>query len=178
MTGPLAREFAAAVARTAEGTPYVVTPTETGFDVGIDIVDAQWFGVLNKSGLHKTFVHHVAVRESDRSFTITDESRTVEWVAGVPQLTGSVQVMKGRIKEFGARKVWAFDEHGSFGVQADFQFGSEEGRDLVVGVAQQLGLTSRRGTAEKVGLGMALFTVVGLLIGGIVAIVLFALGYR
>ncbi|WP_244929685.1 hypothetical protein [Nocardioides sp. W7] len=39
MSGQLAQEFAARVARAAEGMPYPVTPAETGFDVAIDDVD-------------------------------------------------------------------------------------------------------------------------------------------
>jgi hypothetical protein len=172
----VAREFAAAVAQTAEGTPYVVTPTEQGFDVGLNVVDAEWFGLLSKAGLRKTCVHHVRVRESDRSFSITDDLRTVEWVAGVPGLSGSAEVVRGRVIEFGAAKVWAFDEHGDFGVQADYRFGSQEGRDLIEGVAQQLELSSRRGLEERIGIGFALFAVGGLVIGGLVVLVLLALG--
>ncbi|SDD89681.1 hypothetical protein [Nocardioides lianchengensis] len=178
MSRPVAEQFAAAVARAADGTPYEVTPTATGFDVGVNIVDEQWYGVLSKSGLRKTFVHHVEVRDSDRSYSITDESRTIRWVAGVPQLTGSVQMQKGRIIEFGAEKVWAFDEHGNFGVQADYRFGSQEGRDLIEGVAKQLGLGSRRGMHEKIGIGMALTVAVGIVVMGVIGVALWSLGYR
>lgn len=54
-------EFADAVQRAAAGTPYVVSVTEGGFDVGLDIVDAQWFGLFNAAGLQKTYVHHVTM---------------------------------------------------------------------------------------------------------------------
>ena len=58
----------------AEGTPYAVTQTPGGFDVALDIVDAQWFGLFNKAGLRKAYIHHVKVKD-DGAFTITDESR-------------------------------------------------------------------------------------------------------
>jgi hypothetical protein len=48
------REFFEGVRRAAEGTPYVVTETENGFDVTLDIVAAQWFGLFNKAGLKRT----------------------------------------------------------------------------------------------------------------------------
>lgn len=47
MTPPAAaEELRRAVEEAATGTPYVVTPTEHGFDVSLDIVDAQWFGLF------------------------------------------------------------------------------------------------------------------------------------
>lgn len=174
MTGTVgAHEFFRHVEQAAEGTPYVVTQTEGGFDVTLDIVDAQWFGLFNKAGLQKVYIHHVAVPEPG-VYTVTDDSRTVEWVAGVPRTAGSAERVYGRVKEFGVQKVWAFDEHGQFGVQADYRFNSEEGRDLVTGVADQLGLTSRRGGAEKVGLyvgiAAAALAVVAAIILGIFAL--------
>lgn len=173
-----AREFAAAVAKTAEGTPYVVTPTEKGFDVGVNIVDAEWFGLLDRAGMRRTFVHHVAVRESDGSFSITDESRSVRWVAGVPRFAASAQFAQGRIIQFGAERVWAFDAHGDFGVQAEYRFNAREGRDLIEGVAQQLELRQRRGAIERGALFLALLVPVGFVIGAIVTVILLALGYR
>lgn len=78
-------EFADAVQQAAAGTPYVVSVTEGGFDVGLDIVDAQWFGLFNAAGLQKTYVHHVTM-PTPGSYSITDDSRSVEWVAGTPRL--------------------------------------------------------------------------------------------
>ena len=172
---PAAEEFRRRVEQAADGTPYVVTPTELGFDVAIDIVDAQWFGLFNKAGLSKHYTHHVAV-PGDGSYTITDDSRTVEWVAGVPQVKGSAERQLGRVKEFGVQKVWAFDEQGRFGQVVDFRFNSEEGRDLVTGIADQLGLKLQRGGAEKIGIAFALLAVGGLVIGGVVVGILALLG--
>lgn len=172
---PATDEFRRRVEEATHGTPYAVIPTASGFDVTLDIVDAQWFGILNKAGLSKVYTHHVAVQD-DGSYTVTDDSRTVEWVAGVPQATGSVERTRGRVKEFGAQKVWAFDESGRFGQVVDFRFNSEEGRDLITGAADRLGLEQRRGAAEKTGL------VVGLVFGGlalvgiVVMLVLLAMG--
>ena len=46
--------------------------------------------------------------------------------------------------------MWAFDEHGRLGVQADSRFSSEKGRNLNRGVAEQLGFRERRGAAERI----------------------------
>jgi hypothetical protein len=50
----------------------------------------------------------------------------------------------------------------------DYRFNSEEGRDLVTTVADHLGLRQERGTSEKIGLWVALLTVAGLVVCGIV----------
>jgi hypothetical protein len=169
-TPPAAYEFCRRVQALAEGTPYVVTETDRGFDVTLDVVDAQWFGVFDKAGLSKVYTHHVAVPEAGR-YTVTDESREVEWVAGVPRLAVSGSRTYGRVVEFGVQKVWAFDEHGVFGVQADYRFSSEEGRDLVTGVAHELGFRLERGTAEKVGLYVGAFGALGALVTVVVLLV-------
>jgi len=157
---PEATELLRRVQEAAQGTPYAVVPTEQGFDVSLDVVDAQWYGLFNKAGLQKVYVHHVAFPRPG-VYTITDDSRTLEWVAGVPQLKGSAERQYGRVIELGVQKVWAFDEHGHFGVQADYRFNSEEGRDLVTGIAGQLGLELRRGAAERAGLYVGIFAAAG-----------------
>jgi len=107
-----------------------------------------------------------------------DDARDLTWVAGVPELTATAERQYGRVVELGAQKVWAFDEHGRFGVRADHRFDSEEGRDLVTGIAQQLGLTLRRGAAEKAGIIMVLIGAVGAVITVVVlAIVALAGGF-
>ena len=174
MTGSR-QDFLDGVRQAASGTPYVVTATEAGFDVTLDIVDAQWFGLFNKAGLDKVYIHHVAVAD-DGTYTVTDDSRTVEWVAGVPRASASAERVYGRVKEFGVQKVWALDEHGHFGPVVDFRFNSEEGRDLVKGVAQQLGLKEKRGAAERTGLVFALVAGVGSVITLLVLLVLALLG--
>ena len=165
-------EFFERVRAAADGTPYVVTSTPSGFDVTLDIVDARWFGVLNAAGIQRVFTHHVHV-EGD-TYSITDESRSLEWVAGTPRLAARAEVTRGRVKEFGVQKVWAFDANGHFGVQAVYLFNSEEGRDLIEGVAQQLGLEQKRGTAEKIGLYVGVGTIALLILCGI-GVAIFAL---
>jgi hypothetical protein len=169
------QQFFEDVRAAAEGTPYRVTKTDDGFDVALDIVDAQWYGLFNKAGLKRLFIHHVEFKD-DGVFSITDEARTLEWVAGTPRIAASAGVTKGRVISFSREKVWAFDEHGNFGVQADYRFNSEEGRGLIETVAKRLGLEQRRGTEEKIGMFFAALAIGGLLIGGIVVGILALLG--
>lgn len=48
-------EFPNAVAAAVEGTPYKVVPTKRGFDVELDVANAQWWGLLNRAGLQHRF---------------------------------------------------------------------------------------------------------------------------
>ena len=68
------QEFFERVRAAAEGTPYAAIETTEGFDVTLDIVDAQWFGLFNKAGLRKVYTHHVKLSD-DGAFSVTDESR-------------------------------------------------------------------------------------------------------
>jgi hypothetical protein len=163
-------DFLAAMQEAAAGTPYAVTPTETGFDVGLDVVDAQWYGLINKAGLTKTYVHHVKVDE-DGTYSVTDDMRTLNWVAGVPRLAVSGSRTVGRVKEFSFQKTWALDEHGQVAKVVDYTFNSEEGRQLVTTVGAHLGLEQVRGTAEKIGIWFAVVALVGCLITVIVLLV-------
>jgi hypothetical protein len=160
-------DFLAAVQGATAGTPYAVTPTDQGFDVALDIVDAQWYGVFNKAGLTKAYTHHVKVPD-DGTYSITDDSREVEWVAGVPRASATASRQVGRVKEFGVQKIWAFDEQGNFGKVVDYRFNSEEGRDLVTMIGDRIGLKQQRGTSEKIGLYVGLGTLAALVLCGIV----------
>lgn len=167
--------FREAVAAAAAGTPYVVEATEQGFDVRLDVADAAWFGLFDKAGLSRVHVHHVVVRD-DGSYSITDDVRAVDWVAGVPRTAATAERVRGRVIALGREKVWAFDAQGRFGPQADFRFDSEEGRELVTGVAGQLGLRSRRGTEERIGLVFAVGTLVALVLLGLGTLALWLAG--
>ena len=73
--------FAAVQARAA-GTPYVVEATADGFDVRLALEDPQWFGQLREWRLTQASVQHVQAVEASRTIMITDEIRTLTWVAG------------------------------------------------------------------------------------------------
>ena len=153
-------EFLRQVRKSVKGTPYVVTKTDSGFDLTLDIVDAKWFGLYHKEGLHRVHTYHVEV-VGDGTYTVTDDSRTVEWQAGVPTLSASVERTRGRVWERSTEQVWALGEDLKFGPVVDYRFNSEEGRQLISAVADSLGLKQRRGRTEKIGLYFALLGGVG-----------------
>ena len=159
------------VGRNAEGTPYVVTPTAEGFDVGIDIVDARWFELYGKAGLSRTFVHRVAVHGT--TYTITDESRTLEWQAGSPRLGATLEHFTGRKYELSFQKTVALSERGRVEKVVDYTFSSEEGRRLVKDAAKEQGLKEHMPLNAKIGLWVAILVVVVMLVGFPIA---FAMG--
>ena len=156
-----------------EGTPYVITQTPIGFDVTIDVANAQWFGLFNKAGLRSVFTHQVKI--GDGWFSITDVERQLRWTAGVPSL-GSASLQKGRVIQYSSKKTWAFDQSGSFRPVVDYRFDSEEGRSVIVELGKQLGLLQRMSGYAKVGLVFALIAIVGLVLGGIVVAVMAGMG--
>ena len=160
-------EFLRKIRTSVKGTPYVVTETDGGFDLTLDIVDAKWFGLYHKEGLHRVHTYHVEVLE-DGAYTVTDDSRTLEWQAGVPTLSASVERTRGRVWERSSEQVWALGEDLRFGSQVDYRFNSEEGRQLIKAVADSLGLKERRGRDEKIGLYVAILGGVGALVTVIV----------
>lgn len=166
-------EFAAAVKKRAKGSPYVVKETKSGFDVTLDIVDAKWFDLYHLNGLQRVFTHHVAVLP-DGTYSITDDARDLEWQAGAASLSGSVQRSRGRKWERSTEKIWALGTDLNYGKVVDYTFNSEEGRSLITGVADQLGLKQKRGTEERIGLFFALLgaggAVLALVVLGLMAL--------
>ena len=179
------QELVAAVRARTEGTPYVLTETDTGFDVQIDVEDASWYAVAYKQHLSKTWVYRVKFEKGDKTLSITDDVRDVQWRAGVaasggvptPVLSVSKSGDKGRFEVKSFRKTYAVDEQGHYGKVVDFHFTSSEGRDLIRGPARELGWTERRGGYERIGLYVAVGTLALLVLCGIaVAVVALTTG--
>ena len=149
----------------ADGSPYAVTGTEHGFDVQVDVADARWYSLFRKEGLNRTFVHHVRVDDAKRSYTITDDSRTVAWEVGldgkVPVLRGSAERTVGRTIELGRKKVWAWDEKLRYGKVLDYTLNTEESRALIRTAAQELGYRERMPGVVKFAVAMAVIGGVG-----------------
>jgi hypothetical protein len=159
------------VSRHAEGTPYVVTPTAGGFDVGIGIADAQWYQLYAKAGLRKTFVHHVAMT-GPKDFTITDDSFEMSWEAGHPRLGARLERFVGRKYEFSFQKTIAITEEARLDTVVDYRFSSEEGRKLIKKAGKELGLREHMPTSAKGALWFAIAVLVVMAIGFPIAFLL------
>ncbi len=174
-----AQRLVEAVRANAEGSPYVVEETESGFRVLLDVADARWWGPLSKSGMREVVTYEVRLDEESKRITITDTLRSVEWFGGSsledgmrPRLSGRAEVIRGRIYRWGARKIWTLDGQGRFRKVVDYSFDTTEGRDLICRAARSLGWRERMPLSVKLGLVAA---VVGG-VGGVVTIVVLLVG--
>ncbi|HEY8718170.1 hypothetical protein [Pengzhenrongella sp.] len=175
-------ELRAAVAAQAEDTPYQMIPTATGFDLRIDVIDAQWGDLLRDSGIQKVVEHRVALDETQRTMTITDIHLDVRADAGFDAPGGGPRLMPsaidkpliekrwGRIDEYSTRRTFGLKEGAPLPV-GDFTFDSAEGHDRIRIPAAELGWTEKAGSVERIA------RVFGIIGGAIALAVLGALAY-
>jgi hypothetical protein len=179
---PSTDQFYDLVRATAAGTPYVVTRTDEGFDVELDLVDATWFAAMYAEGLSKAYKQVVKVDERAGTFTMLDAMQQVEWKAGIsggdhrPRLTGSYEMFQGRIMQKERQKTWAWNTHGDYGSVVDFSYNSAEGHSLIRHAATELGFREKMPAAAKIGLAFAGIAIGGIVLGGIGVLIAWALG--
>lgn len=185
-TGGSAAELYARVQAAAADTPYVVTRTENGFDVSVDVATPQWRDLLYRQRVQRVFTYHVAVDEQNKKIAVTDSLYEVEWSAGVgsaglgqipvPHLRASVSKQSGRIWTKSSYKTIGIGDDGSVGTVREYTFSSEEGRRLITEPARELGWTQARGTTEKIGIVVAILGGVGAVVALLVTAIVFAVG--
>lgn len=180
-----------AVAAATHGTPYTVVPTKKGFDVELDIVNAQWWELFARAGMRKSFRWRVTEKRDGRAFTITDREVDLTWRAGVPSLSGgavlqsafswsdgfSWSFQSGRIVSFSRQKIWALSDRGRIEPVVDYRFNSREGRDLIRLVGKQLGLKEHQPLVIRLSVAAALATPLGFAVVGLVTMARQALGH-
>lgn len=166
------RELADAVRARAQGTPYRVEETPTGFDVRLALEDPQWFGTFREWRLVEASIHHVRTDEAKRTVSVDDELRTLTWQAGSdgrerPTLGAAVSVARGNVRSTSVQRTYSI---GGGGVEQTsvHSFDSGAGRDLVLDSAKALGWKQERSLNEKIGLYVGLGTIVLLVLCGIV----------
>ena len=171
-------ELIAAVRQAAEGTPYVVKEKPYGFDVTIDIVDAQWWTLLRKSGVKRVFTYEVRTKDSAKKMTITDVSNTVRWsggggVSSVPSLHAEKSFQRGRVYQYSFQKEVGVDARtGRLGTPVSYSFRSGEGRDLIRDAAQRTGWSESMPMEQK---GALIFAGAIVAVGAVVGLVFAAI---
>jgi hypothetical protein len=168
-----ASQLADAVEAAVADSPYVVTRTDQGFDLTINLADAKWYGVLDKAGLKYDHTYRVTV-DGDH-FKILQTWKRVEWAAGVPT-SFEVEGGSGRFIELGYQKSWAFDEHGKFTKVVDYNFKSQEGLKLIRELAEPIGLSERRPMEMNLAMVFALIAIIGAVATLIAVPLVFLLG--
>lgn len=158
----------------AAATPYAVRETPHGFDLTIDVADAQWLTIFKAHGLKKVFTHKVRLNEAAKSMTITDVSNTFSWSGGgsSPRLNVSASTQRGRVYEKSFRKEFGVDiRSGEVGAVVDYSFDATAGRDLVRDVAKAQGWTEKMGGTQKGAVILGAGTLAILAVAGIVWLV-------
>ena len=171
-------QLIAAVREAAEGSPYVVHEKPYGFDLRIDIVDAQWWTLLRKSGVKRVFTYEVRTSDRAKKMSITDVSNTVRWsggggVSSVPSLHMEKSFQRGRVYQYSFQKEVGVDARtGRLGTPVSYSFRSGEGRDLIRDAAERTGWTEKMPLEQK---GALIFAGAIVAVGALVGLVFLAM---
>lgn len=172
-----AHELIARVRQDTEGSPYTVTETPDGFNLGINIVDAQWYTLIRKSGLKRVFTYEVRLDDAAQSMTIIDVANTVKWSGGTESggglsLHAEKKMQRGRVYQFSFGKEYGVDaKTGKVGKVADYSFNSNEGRNLIRDAAKELDWSEEASGVQKGAIAMGILGGGGALVAVVWAII-------
>lgn len=113
--------------------PYQVRPARP--DEGCDfvaewrIVDASWYEIFAKASLTKVFQIQLRLDAENAEVRAVDREWSVEWRAGVPTLSASVEAFRGQKTEISFGTAYAFTEQGPFGEVYNYRFRTSELKD-------------------------------------------------
>ena len=140
---PAAALRAAMLASNRETAPFVIRDgAPEGADLVAEwkIVDAAWYEIFAKAGLTKVFKVLMKFDEERGEVRAVDQEWTVEWRAGVPDLSLSAEAFRGQKMEMSFGTTYAFKEDLSgFGKVYEYRFKTSEIKDPLVEIAQQHG---------------------------------------
>jgi hypothetical protein len=140
---PAAALRAAMLASNRETAPFIIRDgAPEGADLVAEwkIVDAAWYEIFAKAGLTKVFKVLMKFDEEKGEVRAVDQEWTVEWRAGVPDLSLSAEAFRGQKMEMSFGTAYAFKEDLSgFGKVYEYRFKTGEIKDPLVEIAQQHG---------------------------------------
>ena len=133
----------ALLASNRDTAPFVI---RDGAPEGVDlvaewkIVDARWYEIFAKANLSKVFKVLMKFDEQKGEVRAVDQERTVEWRAGVPNLSLSAEAFRGQKVEMSFGTAYAFKEDLSgWGKVYEYRFKTSEIKDPLIEIAQQQG---------------------------------------
>ena len=103
------------------------------------IVDAEWHGVFNKSGIKKVFKIQMRLDEATNELRAVDREYSISWTAGVPSLSLSVEAFKGQKQEVSFGSGYGFTEDGEFGKVYKYKFTTNELKNPIQNAATSCG---------------------------------------
>ena len=130
----VAREPVAALRRrllalNRDTAPFVI---RDGKPEGVDlvaewrIVDADWYEIFAKAGIKRVFKVLMKFDETRGVVRSGDQEWSVEWRAGLPDLTLAGSAFRGQQWEMSYESVHAFREDGSWGEIYTYKFNTAE----------------------------------------------------
>lgn len=90
------------------------------------IVDAKWYEVFAKANLTKVFRIYMKFDEAKHEVRAKDEEYTVQWKAGVPSLSLSVQKFQGQMTSVEFGTAYGFTEELAPGQVYKYRFSTNE----------------------------------------------------
>ena len=90
------------------------------------IVDAQWYEIFAKAGLKKVFRIYMKLDEASRELRAMDREYSVEWKAGIPNLSLAVSSFKGQSTSVEFGQAFGFTETLAPGQIYKYKFSSNE----------------------------------------------------
>lgn len=172
-----AQELTQKVIEAAKDTPYVVTQTDSGFEVSLNIVDAKWVLPLGTGKTKEYFRITAELDEATHTATLNDSLYQLEWSAGtdgnlVPHVGASLQVQQGEIHErqFGVVIGMPGSKQGDTGVTT-YSFSSDKAKGWLKGLLIANGWKKKWGLQAKIGLIVGLVVIAIGVVGSIIVLV-------
>lgn len=103
------------------------------------IVDARWYEIFAKASLKKVFKVLMKLDATGGEVRAVDQEFTVEWRAGVPSLSASVEAFRGQKVEMSFGTAYGFKEDLGLGKIYEYRFNTKEIKDPLQQVVTQSG---------------------------------------
>ncbi len=117
-------------ALSGEKTPFSVKPSdESDLIVELKIADAKWYEIFAKASLTKTYRIYLLLDDASKEVRALEETGEVTWKAGVPSVSFSAEMFRGRTiaqKEFGTAYAFKDKSPGSFGKVYEYSFDAND----------------------------------------------------
>ena len=110
------------------------------------IVDEEWYEIFAKASIEKSHTLLLGLSDEDKEVRALEESREVKWRAGVPTLSASIEVFKGRTvvsKEYEAVYAWKSVNPLDYGKVYEYSFDVSDMKDPISEVITKSGWTYR-----------------------------------
>lgn len=103
------------------------------------IVDAQWYEVFAKAGIERVFKVLMKFEEAQGEVRAVDQEWSVEWSAGIPDLSLAASAFRGQKMEMSFDSAFAFTEDLSYGQVYRYRFDTRELKNPLIEAAHQAG---------------------------------------